>query len=319
MRIERYKAEYAEVWNDFVDGSKNGTFLFNRGYMDYHSDRFKDHSLLFYDDRNRLVAVLPANESGQTYYSHQGLTYGGYVLSPRIHGKEVLSIFEQTLEYLREQGFEEFYYRQIPYLYHLIPSQEEEYALWRNNARTTACVLSSCIYIGGCMPERNLISHRRIQYYRNKLNRNGYVVAFDADIRLFWPVLEYNLKKHHNASPVHSLEEMLMLKERFARNIVCCVAENSKGEIEAGAILYLSDQVVRVQYMSASENGRRTSALNFLMGELIDYYSKLNKFLYFDFGGCTEQNGFVLNEGLLEQKEHLGGRGIVYKTWRINI
>lgn len=319
MRIERYKTEYADEWNKFVDGSKNGTFLFNRGYMDYHSDRFKDHSLMFYNDRNRLVALLPANESGRTYYSHQGLTYGGYVLSPHIHGKEMLSIFEQTLEYLRDQGFEVFYYRQIPYPYQQVPSEEDEYVLWRNNAEFVACGLSSCICVGGCMSGKNLVSRHRIQYERNKLSRNGYCVKHDADIRLFWPILEDNLRNRHNVSPVHRIEEMMLLKERFPKNIVCCVAVNSKGEAEAGTILYLSKQVVHVQYMSASENGRRTRALNFLMGELIDYYSKLNKYLYFDFGVSTEHDGTILNEGLLNFKERLGGRGIVYKTWRINI
>jgi hypothetical protein len=31
--------------------------------MDYHSDRFQDHSLMFYNEKNRLIAVLPANSS----------------------------------------------------------------------------------------------------------------------------------------------------------------------------------------------------------------------------------------------------------------
>ena len=41
--------------------SKNGTFLFLRAYMDYHSDRFHDHSLMFHNEKGKLIAVLPAN------------------------------------------------------------------------------------------------------------------------------------------------------------------------------------------------------------------------------------------------------------------
>ena len=48
FEIVRYTAEKADEWNAFVAESKNGTFLFNRGYMDYHADRFVDHSLMFY-------------------------------------------------------------------------------------------------------------------------------------------------------------------------------------------------------------------------------------------------------------------------------
>ena len=54
ISIQRYTAEKTDEWNTFVAASKNGTFLFNRCYMDYHSDRFKDHSLMFYyDNRNK--------------------------------------------------------------------------------------------------------------------------------------------------------------------------------------------------------------------------------------------------------------------------
>ena len=62
MSLRRYTADDAEAWDDFVEQSKNGTFLFKRQYMDYHSDRFTDHSLLFFNKKRHLIAFLPANE-----------------------------------------------------------------------------------------------------------------------------------------------------------------------------------------------------------------------------------------------------------------
>ena len=59
--IIRYTPAMADEWNRFVATSKNGTFLFFRDYMDYHADRFRDHSLMFYRDGG-LFALLPANE-----------------------------------------------------------------------------------------------------------------------------------------------------------------------------------------------------------------------------------------------------------------
>ena len=41
--IIRYTADRELEWNDFVGQSKNATFLFYRGYMDYHADRFADY------------------------------------------------------------------------------------------------------------------------------------------------------------------------------------------------------------------------------------------------------------------------------------
>ena len=62
MNIHRYTSSDKPIWDAFVRASKNGTFLFERDYMDYHRDRFFDHSLMFLDDKGRLVALLPANE-----------------------------------------------------------------------------------------------------------------------------------------------------------------------------------------------------------------------------------------------------------------
>ena len=81
VSLRRYTASDAPQWDRFVEDSKNGTFLFLRGYMDYHSNRFTDHSLMFYDEKQRLIALLPANEKDGILYSHQGLTYGGLVIS----------------------------------------------------------------------------------------------------------------------------------------------------------------------------------------------------------------------------------------------
>src|SRR6185312_14851566 len=58
--VERYTASRKLEWDTFVSAAKNATFLFSRDYMDYHSDRFNDHSLMIFNGR-ALVAVLPAN------------------------------------------------------------------------------------------------------------------------------------------------------------------------------------------------------------------------------------------------------------------
>ena len=92
MTIIPYSINRKEIWDEFVGKSKNGTFLLQRGFMDYHADRYFDCSLLVYegispDDEYKenglttrdLVALFPANwiEEEKCVYSHKGLTYGG--------------------------------------------------------------------------------------------------------------------------------------------------------------------------------------------------------------------------------------------------
>ena len=52
--------------------------MFHRYYMNYHQDRFEDHSLMIFKE-DRLVAVFPANQREKIVQSHGGLSYGGLV------------------------------------------------------------------------------------------------------------------------------------------------------------------------------------------------------------------------------------------------
>ena len=316
ISICRYTQNKQTEWDDFVKVSKNGTFLFLRSYMDYHSDRFQDHSLMFYNEKGKLVAVLPANikttASPPALHSHQGLTYGGFVLSPEIHISEVGELFRLTVAYLKENGFCEWIYKQIPYIYHLIPSQEEDYWLWRYNATLKACNMMTAIDLGNS--EIDITSSRKRTYF-NKLTRQGFTVAIDDNIRNFWPILEDNLMERFCSRPVHSLSEIELLKQRFPDNIVCCTVKNPDGMTIAGTLLYITQQVVRTQYISASHEGKHTNALDYLMLSLIRHYSKNPQYRYFEFGTSMAEDGIHLNEGLILQKEGFGGRAVACKIF----
>ena len=90
--IRRYTPADKRIWDLYVAKSKNATFLFRRDYMDYHSDRFADYSLLFFKG-SRLYALLPANIEGDTLFSHHGLTYGGLIMDKEVCTADVLVLF----------------------------------------------------------------------------------------------------------------------------------------------------------------------------------------------------------------------------------
>ena len=113
FEIRRYTPEYADEWNRFVAESKNGTFLFDRRYMDYHSDRFCDHSLMVYR-RGRLYALLPGNVKDDTFYSHQGLTYGGLVMNGKTTAADVVEIFRLLNTMLCSEGLKKVVYKPVP-------------------------------------------------------------------------------------------------------------------------------------------------------------------------------------------------------------
>jgi len=91
--VRPYIGNDYENWNAFIGQAKNATFLFHRDFMEYHSDRFQDYSLVILDGE-KWVAVLPANVVGNEVFSHQGLTYGGLVYNEKLKLASILEIFK---------------------------------------------------------------------------------------------------------------------------------------------------------------------------------------------------------------------------------
>lgn len=58
IEIKQYNFDDATKWNEFVAISKQGTFLFNRNYMDYHANRFTDNSFLIMEKEHIIILLL---------------------------------------------------------------------------------------------------------------------------------------------------------------------------------------------------------------------------------------------------------------------
>ena len=302
--IRHYEPQSASEWNAFVAESKNGTFLFDRRYMDYHSDRFADSSLMVYRD-GRLFALLPANREGDVLCSHRGLTYGGLVTGPSATASAVVEAFEAVNAYLLGEGLRRVVYKAVPWIYHRVPAEEDLYALFRVcRARLVARDISSAI-----MQPHRLKWHRDRRYGINRCRNNGVAVELSDDFEGFWPVLEDNLMRSHGARPVHSLGEIRLLKSRFPDNILLYVARRD-GRVLGGTVLYVTPQVVHAQYISASAEGKALRVIDAIYDRILN--GDFADCLYFDFGKSTEDCGRVLNESLIYQKEGFGGRGVCY-------
>ncbi len=312
ITLTRYEANLKGIWDSFVDSSRNGTFLLKRDYMDYHADRFADHSLLFYAD-NRLVAVLPAHTQGALFCSHNGLTYGGLLLHRQTTAQLTIELMEALTVYLQELGtFETLLYRPIPHIYHNYPTEEDLYALYRCNARLSARKIASVVQQSDAIPFSSL-RRRKLKLAQNL----DYLVHTNDNWPEFWKILEETLMVHHNTTPVHTLEEMLLLHQRFPDNIRLYTVTTKDGVVLGGTVVYTTPLVAHIQYIASSNEGRNKGGLDFLFDYLI--HVRYRNKAFFDLGTSVEDGGRYLNEGLIFQKEGFGGRAIVYDTYEINL
>src|SRR5690606_11984902 len=106
------------------------------GFMDYHQDRFRDHSLMVYNEKNNLVACFPANETTNgTIWSHQGLTYGGFIFKNDLKLPIVIEIYQSILLYYSKEGFNLIRYKAFPRFYNDAQTDEIEYCLFLSEAK----------------------------------------------------------------------------------------------------------------------------------------------------------------------------------------
>ena len=316
MRVEAYQEEYASIWNQFVTKSRNGTFLFLRPYMDYHRDRFEDGSFLFFDDKDVWRGVFPANvrRGENLIQSHGGLTYGGLVLDTTTQVSDVRDMMTLMAQHYLDKGFSSLQYKPTPYIYHQYPADEDLYWLYRAGAKLQSRAVSSAILLDH--PEHSKLWHRKIKHNAClDLQLHEDCMEHLPD---FWKIVCDVLMSRHQTTPVHSASEIALLHNRLPNCVKLFTVTNGDGQVITGAVLFVTRQVVHVQYMEAGDEARRRRALDWLIQRLIARYEAEGK-RYFEFGISTEDNGRYLNEGLAYQKEGFGGRGICYDAYWLDI
>ncbi|MDX5423596.1 MAG: GNAT family N-acetyltransferase [Hymenobacteraceae bacterium] len=308
VEVVKYSARYKPDWDAFVRVSKNGTFLLLRDYMDYHADRFMDHSLLFYR-KGKLVALLPANEVGEEVHSHGGLTYGGVISSVRMKAATMLEVFEAMRRYFRELGFRSIRYKVIPHIYHLNPAEEDLYALFRCGAKLYRRDAGAVIDLERSLPYATL--------RKRKLKKAvALQLAESRNFETFMQVKQQLLQEKYGITPAHSAAELELLAAKFPENIKLYTAA-STGELLAGVVIYETATVAHCQYMGATAKGQEHSALDVLIDYLLQHVYPRKK--YFSFGISTEQEGQWLNEGLMAYKESYGARAVMHDFYVLEL
>jgi len=308
--VRPYRGADKALWNGFVATAKNATFLFDRDFMDYHGDRFEDFSLMFFKG-DKLIAVLPAHKSDQHLLSHNGLTYGGFVWGRKIKFIDAFEAFKTALAYLYKEGFSTLEIKEIPRIYHQLPCDESDYFMALCGAELIKKEVLLVIDYQDHLPfEKN----RREGI--NKAIRHGLEVRVDANFKDFWEtILVPQLKEKHQAAPVHSLAEIELLAQRFP-NQIQQVSVYHQNKLVAGTTVFLTPTTVHPQYVMGNADKNALGSLDLAYDYIIETFKPGRR--YFNFNSSSEDQGRLLNQGLLFWKETCGARCITSSQYRIN-
>jgi hypothetical protein len=307
--VRPYRADDRAAWDDLVARSRHAHFMFCRGYLEYHRDRFQDASLVILE-RGRPVALLPASRHGDEVRSHGGLTFGGLIYDDDAGGRATVERLEAVLDHLRDDGVRRLVYKPVPHIYHGVPAEEDLFALSRCGATLIRRDLSTTV-----RPDQPL-AYSKGRRHAVARARDVVEVTESAAYGPFMEIETAALLARHGLRPVHTADELELLAGRFPDNIRLFTGAVG-GELVGGVVVYETPWVAHAQYIGATDAGRAAGATDAIIDHLLGtvYASKR----FFDFGISTYDEGRQLNEGLARNKESFGGRTVVYDHYALDL
>lgn len=322
LKIEAYNQSYQQDWDDFVKNSRNGTFMQQRTFLNYHPpSRFMDCSLMVFNCREKLIAVLPAAQKiadqNKVFSSYPGASHGGIIVDKQFGTLDAMNLIPLLTQYCKANNFNAIEIKMVPRIYHVWPSDEIDFALRYNGFTISSSELATALPLKELVdPFDSLIesTQRNIR----KAQRLGVVVEESNDFATYWRILTDNLKQRHNAEPTHTLAEILDLKSKYPQSINLFAAYY-QGEMISGVVVFLlNSRVINCFYIASNSKHQSLRSVELLFYKLISWGIKQG-YYFLDWGISTENKGLRINPGLFAFKEKFGGRGVLREMYYLDL
>lgn len=326
-QVNLYNDSNFSEWDSFIkNDSINGTFLQSRQFLSYHpEDRFKDYSLMVYDEKNHLAAVVPGciviNNNQKIFSSHKGSTFGGLVIGKKYYNlQKTTEILEAVENYLKENNFNFIDYKITPDVFSTETSSLLEYALYYekySGVSALSLIVDYAHYNDNVYS--NLSQGKRTDV--NNCKKAGMTcrkIESDEDVKTMYSILCKTLEKY-DAKPVHSIEELLDFKNNRLTENVGFWGIYLENEMVAGSMMFYFDNgTAHTQYLCANPEYNKLSPMSFLYYCMLEEMKNMG-FKKLSWGGTTEDDGTVINMGLAKSKEAYGSSYYINYSFRKEI
>lgn len=318
LSITSYEDRFAERWDELVARSHSGTVMHSRRFLGYHGERFHDESLCVWSDPGvRLKAVLPLARSplaADVVVSHPGSTFGGLV-EDSIDPEQRAALLSACAQMLLDRGYRQMIYKPAPAIF----GQQFDESDLRLMTRAGS-IRRTDLWNFIRLDQAHALSPKRRASLKSA-SRKGVTVRKaendDADWRAFHAMLSDNLAERHGTAPVHTIEEMLSLRERIGGENELWLAVDANGGILAGTWCFAyTGGTIHTQYIASTAEGRQAGAVDYLLASLVDDAAGRG-FAVFSFGINTYADGFGINRNLLKHKLRFGSGVAVH--WQFDV
>lgn len=300
-----YLPDDRAAWDAHVRASRIPHPMLERGWVEYHADRFVDASLVVVraDGAGGIVAVIPASAHGTEVVTHGGLSFGGVVTTRKVGAARMLDVFDAIRTAYAAAGFTNLRYKAVPHVFHGEPAEEDLYALVRCGARLARRDISAAIDLR--LPLRSSERRRRSLKQADASIELRPSTDWDAFIAMQTVVLD-----RHGVRPVHTGGDLALLHERFPDDVRLLAAFDGS-QLVGGTLVVTTPTVAHTQYIGGLPSAQAAGVVDRLLDDVIREQAAAGR-RWLSFGINTERDGAYLNTGLAEYKESFGARGIVH-------
>lgn len=304
--IQPYTQEQESRWDRFVmEDSMNGTFLQTRNFLNYHPEgRFVDASF-FVEKSGIVVAVVPGCSVDGSFISHPGSTFGGPVVSKDFYsGNKILEIVKDIDDYI-VRNFKSVKFKPTSPIFSTVPTDLLDYAL-EHSGYCRLTELSCYTPIAKDVdPLENCKRECRHNFRLSEKLNLTYGEIPDSEMEKFYDFLVMS-KARYNTKPVHTLEELRNLKQRFPEEILFRGVWQDGIYLSGMMIFYFRQaKVFHFQYLAPDDSKRETNATTSLFVNAMREAAQVGC-EKFSWGISTEDAGAYLNENLYRFKESFG-------------
>lgn len=318
IKVKKYTETHREEWEEMVRRAPAGTLYHRRDFLDYHpSDRFEEHSLLFYYKGENLLGVLPLaydRSDGVLARSPFGGSYGGLVLSEGCPFRYVNRIVESAMEYLRSNGVDRVRIRPTPREQCHTPSAYQEFSYRYHGFEIADQEVTSVIDLSRFDDDPFDIYESRCRRAVRKAKKEGLTVKADTDDwGMFHGILTDTLDRH-GKKPTHSLRDLRSLYDLVPNRIRLSLAYLDDTPVAGIMVFLLNETTACIYYNCHKTDYREYNPVNLLIDNEIRWANK-NGYRYVDQGTSIENDYW--NDGLVKFKESFGASGhfrTVYKN-----
>lgn len=325
LSIELYAATHDDLWDDFVDSSANGTIFHKRRFINYHpSERFSDHSLVVMDG-HRVVALFPAAEinrdNARVLLSHPGASYGGLVIRARERLSTICEALDVLEAHATDAGFDSVEMRHSPPVLRTSEVDQLDFSLQISGYRRTAEELATFYDLRTYEydPEmanfiKSFPSGVRRQIRKSARELSARTLETETEIVRFHEILSENLRTKHGKDPVHTVDELIDLRERFQGDVFVLGVFSDLELVGGFCVFAPTPQSLHIFYAALDYSYQIHRPLNLALARLIQLGIEQRRTIV-NYGISTTDGGRNVNWSLLRFKEGFGGSGSVRTTW----